>query len=509
MPDRPLVHLVVPRWGGTGVHLTFGHRMPPMSALVLAAHARRAGWEVAVFDHNYQRIPMIDGPGRSPLSGKVDARRPDLAAITTWTSTAAQSYHLADAYRAQGVPVALGGVHASLLPTEALRHADTVVCGEADSIFGQVLADAAAGRLQPLYQGEWKGMDAVPLNHEWADLYKQWPITRYAPMNTLQTTRGCRFNCDFCSVIRINGRGARHSPPERVIEEVKVLKRFGQGMGDRTYVFLLDDDLAADLDYAAELSETILASGEKFTWGAQASIGLCRNPEILDLVTRAGCRAVFTGFESMSRDSLIECNKKNRPGEFGELIEKAHRKGLAIEGGFIFGFDTDKPDVFQMTAEFVDLIGVDVAHFATLTPYPGTQTYARMYEDGRITCHDWKKYNLYNVVFEPAQMTAQQLQDGLHHVYDWFYSRRRRWARARREMWRRDPLFSGAFAAANVNYGKRYRFEMTPEPGYVARPEDLATLLKASSVPANDALNVAYANAVPNVSFLPRKPATV
>lgn len=489
MRDRPLVHLVVPRWGGTGVHLTFGHRMPPMSSLVLAAHARRAGWDVRVIDHNYQAIPDDS---------------PDLACITTWTSTAAQAYHLCESYRAQGVPVVLGGVHVSLLPTEGLRFADSVVCGEADTIFGQVLADAAANRLKPLYQGSWQGMDVVPMNHEWADLYKQWPITRYAPMNTLQTTRGCRFNCDFCSVIRINGRGSRHSPPERVIEELKVLKKSGQHLGEFTYVFFLDDDLAADLEYTAELSEAIIRSGVKVTWGAQASIGLCRNPEVLDLAARSGCRALFTGFESVSRESLIECNKKNRPGEFGELIGRAHRKGVAIEGGFILGFDSDRPDVFGLTAEFVDRIGVDVAHFAILTPYPGTHTFARMYEDGRITSFDWKRYNLYNTVIEPAQMTAEQLTDGLAQVYKWFYAGKRRFPRFWRHIMHRDPRFNMAFAMANWNYQRRYRFELTDEAGYEAHPDDIANLLRASAAPAQEALDVAFADAVPNVTFIPR-----
>ncbi|MGH3848320.1 MAG: B12-binding domain-containing radical SAM protein, partial [Pseudonocardiaceae bacterium] len=367
---QPVVYLIIPKWGGTGIHQTFGHRMPPMALLVLAAHARRAGWQARVIDQNYEAIP--------------DAR-PDLVAITVWTSIAPQAYRLADKYRAEGVPVALGGVHASLLPTEALRHADTVVCGEADDIFSTVLADALAGRLRPLYQGKWQGMEAVPMNEEWADIVAKWPLARYAPLNTLQTTRGCRFNCDFCSVIRINGRGSRHSSPERVIEEIKVLKRAGQHVGEFAYIFFLDDDLAADLDFCGELSEAILSSGVKVRWGAQASIGLARNPKLLDLATRSGLRTMFIGFEGIDRDALVECNKKNRPGEYGELVAKVHKAGAGIEGGFIFGFDSQGPDCFEETAKFVDKIGVDVAHFSILTPYPGTATYARMLADERIT----------------------------------------------------------------------------------------------------------------------------
>lgn len=272
----------------------------------------------------------------------------------------------------------LGGVHAALLPGEALRHADAVVCGEADGVFGAVLADALAGRLQSLYRGEWLGMDAVPTADEWADCIGSWPLRRYRPLNTLQTTRGCRFNCDFCSVIRINGRGSRHSPPDRVVEELRVLKRVGHRVGDFAYVFFLDDDLAADLNYAGELFEALATSGVGVRWGAQASIGLARNPELLSLAARSGCRVLFTGFESVSRESLIECNKKNRPGEYGELVDAIHRRGITIEGGFIFGFDHDGPDVFDQTVEFADRIGVDNAHFSILTPYPGTHTLARM-----------------------------------------------------------------------------------------------------------------------------------
>ncbi|HEX3621489.1 MAG TPA: radical SAM protein [Acidimicrobiales bacterium] len=478
---KPLVHLIIPKWGGTGIHQTFGHRMPPMALLVLAAHARRAGWEPRVIDQNFQKIPD---------------ETPDLACLTVWTSIAPQAYRLADAYRARGVPVVLGGVHASLIPVEALRHCDSVVSGEADTIFGTVLADAAAGRLQRLYKGSFQDMDDVPMNHEWADIVDKWPIYRYAPLNTLQTTRGCRFNCDFCSVIRINGRGSRHSPPERVLEEIKVLKKVGQHLGEFAYVFFLDDDLAADLDYCGELSEAILSSGVKVRWGAQASIGLARNTELLDLATRSGLRTMFVGFEGIDRDALVECNKKNRPGEYGELVAKVHKAGAGIEGGFIFGFDSQGPDCFEETAVFVDNIGVDVAHFSILTPYPGTATYARMLADERITTFDWKRYNMYSCVFEPAKMTAEQLETGLATAYRTFYSASRRWSRFRRHAKGRETVFHLALSNANQNYAHRYKNpHVSPEPGYEAAKEDIAALMAASQAPAQEALNVAFLKA--------------
>jgi radical SAM superfamily enzyme YgiQ (UPF0313 family) len=339
-------------------------------------------------------------------------------------------------------------------------------------------------------------MEAVPMNHEWIDILKKWPIYRYAPLNTLQTTRGCRFNCDFCSVIRINGRGSRHSSTDRILEEIRVLKKAGQHIGEFAYVFFLDDDLAADLDFCGELSEAILTSGVKVRWGAQASIGLARNTELLDLATRSGLRTMFVGFEGIDRDALVECNKKNRPGEYGELVEKVHKAGAGIEGGFIFGFDSQAPDCFNETAEFVDKINVDVAHFSILTPYPGTATYARMLADDRITTFDWKRYNMYSCVFEPAKMTAEQLETGLATAYRNFYSRSRRWGRFRRNFKGRETVFHMALSAANENYAHRYKSpHVSPEPGYEAAKEDISALMAASEAPAQEALNVAFLKA--------------
>lgn len=475
--DRPLLHLVFPKWQGTGLHLCFGHRMPPMALLVLAALARRNGWDVRVIDENFDPLPR---------------ERPHLAALAVWTSLASRAYQVADGYRHQGVPVVLGGVHPSLVPSEALRHADSVLAGEAEAVLGTVLEDALTGRLQPLYHGPLCQMDQVPTVDEWADIVASWPLTRYAPLNTLQTTRGCRFNCDFCSVIRINGRGSRHREPAQVVEELRVLKRVGQHVGAFSYVFFLDDDLAADLDFATRLMEEMVRSGAGVTWGAQASIGLARDPELVKLAKTSGCRVLFTGFESISRDSLVECNKKNRPSEYRELVTRLHESGIAVEGGFIFGFDHDRESVFRETVEAVDLIGVDTAHFSVLTPYPGTQTYARMLADGRITSFDWSRYNLYNAVFEPAHMSAERLEAGLLQAYRAFYARRRRNRRLWRETGRRDPRFNAAFALAGHGYARHYRpGRMTGGAPYTARPEDVADLAQTSQAPAASAVSVA------------------
>ncbi|MEZ5141573.1 MAG: cobalamin-dependent protein [Acidimicrobiales bacterium] len=468
---RPLLYVVMPRWPGQGSHRTFGHRYPPMALYVLAALARREGWDVFVVDQNYQDLPAAD---------------PDLVAITVWTMSAPQAYRTADAYRARGVPVVLGGVHASLLPGEALRHADAVVAGEAEAIFGTVLADAAAGALQPIYHGSWGSMDAVPGVVEFRDIIESMPLGRYYPSLTLQTTRGCRFNCDFCSVIRINGRGSRHLEPDQVVEELRQ-RRAIPPWAPFTFVFFLDDDLAADLDYAVRLFETLIRAKLPLRWGVQASVGLARNPEVLALAAKSGCRIVFTGFESVSRDALREANKKNRPSEFKELVARYHEHGILIEGGFVNGFDADGLEVFSETALGADDIDVDLAHFSVLTPYPGTGTFARMYGDGRVVDTNWSRYDYYHAVFEPARMTRDQLEAGNREAFRIFYSgssRRARFRRRLRQGLHPYPVIGAAIA--NATYARSY-VRNWYDPGvddYQAPPEELEALLQTSRIEA-------------------------
>jgi radical SAM superfamily enzyme YgiQ (UPF0313 family) len=454
--------------------------MPPMALLVIAAIARRHGWDVRLIDENCERLE----PYRR--------RKPDAVGISVWTMLAPRAYQLADSYRERNIPVILGGVHPSLMPGEALRHADAVVAGEAEGILPVVLDDLAATRSKRLYHSPWLKMGSVPELNEWADYLRTWPLTRYIPANTLQTTRGCRFNCDFCSVIRINGRGSRHLEVEKIIDQLRVLLGHGQRVGHFIYTFFLDDDLAADLVFTEELCEAILRSGLKLTWGAQASIGIAGHKRVLELAARAGCRVLFTGFESISRETLIECNKKNRPSQYAEAMQRLHSQGIMVEGGFIFGFDHDEPTVFDETVAFVDTIEVDSAHFSILTPYPGTHTFARMASEKRIRHYDWSLYDLYHAVFKPLRMTTEELELGLCRAYRSFYSRSRRWRRVRRHVTARvHPVFALALARANADYARHYGHRAEDGPRYEPPHEEIERLLNTSAAPAQDAIRVA------------------
>lgn len=479
--EKPLVHLILPRWGGWGLNRTFFHRLPPMSLLVLAALAEREGWTARIIDEEYEPIPD---------------EKPDLAAITVWTGVAPRSYQIAGTYRDRGVPVVLGGVHASLIPTEAGRYADAVVGGEAELVFGSVLDDALHGRLEPYYHGPWPDMKHVPMVDEMANSYASFPYGRYRPTHTMQSTRGCRFNCDYCSVIRINGRGSRHVDPARVVEDIRIRSQMGLNIpGWPIFVFFVDDDLAADLEYAGELFEAIASSGLDVIWVAQASISLFRHPDLVKLAARSGCRSIFSGIESVSRSSLVEANKKNRPDEYKELMERAHTNGIAVEGTFIFGFDQDGPETFDETVEVLDDIGLDLANFFALTPLPGTHTFARLYEEGRITDFDWGHYDSYTPVYEPAQMSQAELQEGIYRAFRKFYSRPLIKGRLSRELGRRELKISATYWMINRTYRHMYYKPPTRasrgQPPFTPDPADIEALVATSRVPAQDAIKVA------------------
>lgn len=483
--DRPLAYVISPRQDGgspTGDrserHDAGGMSLRPLPQLVLAALAGRSGWDARVVDEGAEPIP---------------ADLPDLALISAYTATAPSAYNLADWFRARGVPVVLGGVHPSLVPGEALLHADAVVTGEAEAILGEVLDDAAAGRLQRLYHGGWVGMEAVPGIDEYRAAYTSGPWKRI-PIHSIQTARGCRFNCSFCSVIRMNGRGMRHMEPERVAAELQSLRRISPRLPGGTPIYLLDDDLMSDRDYTAEMFEGLIRAGIRSPLIIQASSGFGRDAEMLDLAGRAGVVSVFIGFESVSRESLLEANKKNRPHLYREIVAGCHRHGIGVSAGIIFGFDHDRPGVFDETVDVMEEIGVDSVRFTILTPMPGTETFATYFADGRIVDLDWSRYDGMAAVIEPVHMSRHELQVGLVHAYRRWYgtgARARRFARqARHVSWR----VAGAFALGGRRFATHLEEVMSrPSHGFVPREEDLRAVVEVSRAPASEAITTATA----------------
>ena len=474
-----LLHVVHPR-----EDLVYGmqalSKRRATALFILAGLARRAGWQVQVIDENYGTPPD---------------ETPDLVAIAMWTKSAPVAYRMADAYRARGIPVVLGGVHASVLPSEAARHADAVVCGEAEAVLAEVLADAEDGALKQLYHGAWLDMDAVPHASEYVDLYAAEQF-RSVEVHTYQTTRGCRFNCEFCSVIRINGRGARHQDPARVVDELQVLLAHSRRIPPTPLLFFLDDDMGSDLEYTASLCEAMIAADLKVSWSVQATTALARDPELLTLAARSGMRSIYIGFESIAREALVEANKKNRPTEYGDLVARLHAHDITVAGGFLFGFDHDRPGVFAETAAFADRIGIDTAQFHILTPFPGTGTFAKLYGEGRIFDTNWAHYDAYHAVFEGDALKPADLRAGIGEAYGRFYAARPQLRRSLRLLRNSTLIGAASNTLVNMRYGRYYRgTPPTSTVPFAADPEDLKQLAATSSAPADEAIAVAVGEA--------------
>jgi radical SAM superfamily enzyme YgiQ (UPF0313 family) len=327
----------------------------------------------------------------------------DLVGITAMTCTAPRAYEIADEFRARGVPVIMGGIHVSALPDEAAKHADAVVVGEAEGLISELLDDFKNGGLKKYYRSKVRpSLANLPLPRK--DLL--FGNKYYKEMDLIQTTRGCPFRCDFCTVSTFFGRTYRRRPIKDVIREVKQLK-------GRTLRFFVDDNIAGHPAYAKKLFRALIPLNIR--WIGQASIIIARDTELLDLAARSGCVSLFIGFESLSPASLRSVGKGvNLLQDYRTGIKKLHNYGITIIGAFIFGFDADDLGVFEKTVDFIDRNRIDLASFSILTPLPGTAFYRRMEEQGRIIERDWSKYTCGEVVIRPNKLTGDQLQSGYY-----------------------------------------------------------------------------------------------
>jgi radical SAM superfamily enzyme YgiQ (UPF0313 family) len=341
-------------------------------------------------------------------TGPVDYRRAvDLVGITALTAEITSAYAIADGFRKNGTKVVMGGVHVSALPEEALAHADSVVRGEAEAVWPELLRDAEQGKLKPIYQADHLiEMQNLPIPRRQLLDRKLYG----SGFNTIQASRGCPFNCSYCAVSAFFGKKYRTRPLDEVIAEIKQF--------DTKEFFFVDDNITAQPEYAKELFRALLPL--KRTWGAQNSINMAKDEELLSLYGRSGGKYAFIGFESLSEKSLKKVNKSwNSPHGYREAIKKIHGARINIIGSFIFGLDDDEPDVFQRTFDFIMDNQIDAAQFHILTPLPGTRLYQEMDQAGRIIERDWARYHTGEVVFTPLKMTREELQQG----YFWAYHR--------------------------------------------------------------------------------------
>ncbi len=399
---------------------------PKLSLPVIAAYTP-PGWDVALVDEAVQEIDF-DHPC-------------DLVGLSIMTCYAPRAYEIAAEFRKRGKTVVLGGVHPTYCPDEALRYCDAIVCGEAEDLWPQLVADFEAGSMKRVYR-----MEHFPrLDNYISPRVDLLSPDAYMTRQCTFTTRGCHFECEFCSVSPFNGKTTRRRPVQEVIKELAEVKKWISaelvqrirrgslreafmiglkirlGIEDGSIVAFVDDLHNSHRPYCRELWEALKSLDIK--WGCQATLFLGDDREMVKLAADSGCVSVFVGMESVSEESLKETNKGfNRVQLFEDEIKMFHDHGIMVNPGMVFGFDNDDESVFERSLEFLVRTKVELAYFNVLTPLPGTPLYERYNRDGRIFDRDWSKYDGKHVVYRPSRMTPEQLQEGFFWINHQFYS---------------------------------------------------------------------------------------
>jgi len=353
-------------------------------------------------------IKMVD-----EATEKVDFdEETDLVAISTLTRSAPRAYEIADEFRKRGKKVVLGGWHVSALPDEAKQHADSIVIGEGEDIFPQLLKDLEKDKLKPCYeQDKIVNLDKVPiLSKEERKKFKSGPFSQ-----SIQISKGCPVGCNFCSIsYRKFGNIHRKRSVENVIKEIQTIPQ--------KLIGFADPSLTIDTKYTKQLFKALKGENKIFSCEGNANV-LGRDDELLKLAKEAGCTAWYVGFESVSQETIDSIGKTtNKVENYKSVIKKIHHHGMRVEGAFIFGFDTDTPTVFDETINTIKNWDLDLVDISILTPYPGTPLFDYLDKDNRILTRDWELYDSIHVVHKPKQMTPKELADGVQKVWEEFYS---------------------------------------------------------------------------------------
>ncbi len=326
-----------------------------------------------------------------------NARQYDIVGITCVTSSAMRAYELGTGFRRRGSVVIMGGPHVTLNPDEAGNFADIVITGPAEEVWPALLKDLHGGmRVSGLYRGTVRQIMSatVPARH-------LLPVGRYLNIPTVMASRGCTNACSFCSVQSCWQGKVSKRPVAEVVDEIRALRS--------RRVLFLDPNLTADREYAMSLFDGLRSCGVR--WSGLTTVAVTGDDEVYDLMVRSGCEGVLVGFESINQSSLSGCAKLHNDVTVYKLaMNRFHSDGIRVLGCFVLGFDQDTKATFSETLDFVDESGVDAPRFALLTPFPGTPLYSKLKNEGRILSNDWSLYDIEHVVFEPRNMSADELR---------------------------------------------------------------------------------------------------
>lgn len=367
----------------------------PGLGLITVAALTPPGANVRIIDESVEEISL------SP--------EPDLIGISVQCPTAPYAYKLAGNFRERGIPVVLGGIHVSLNPEEARRHADSVVIGEAELTWPRLVRDFRDGSLQSTYRAPaLADLDASPRPRR--DLLRD---SNYQLPTVVQASKGCRFGCEYCSLYSYVGYKPRFREIERVLAEIRELE------GD-TLLFI-DDNLYIDREYTKLLLTGLVGMGKR--WVAEATWNIAFDEEILRIARQSGCLGLFIGFDSLNRQYMMsKVPAKDTETLYMRSIRNIQDHGIAVVAAFVFGLDSDDKSVFDRSLNVVVRGGANLVNFSALVPYPGTPIYSRLRSEGRITEWDWSKYISPNVCFTPRHMTADELHEGTLGAQREFYS---------------------------------------------------------------------------------------
>ena len=344
--------------------------------------------DVRFYDDRMERIPF-DEPT-------------DLVALSVETYTARRAYQIASEYRRRGVPVVMGGFHATLCAAEVARFAESVVVGQAEDIWSLVIDDFRHGQLQSRYRGTPR-RGLVGLHYD-RSIFRG---KRYLPIGLVEAGRGCRYRCEFCAIQSFFEGRHQLRPVDEIVAEL-------ESLGDSTrLIFFVDDNFAADRDAAGELLEAMVPL--RLHWVTQLSIDAAHDADFLALLARAGCKGVLIGFESLDAATLQQMDKgfNSMRGGYAGALENLRRQRISVYATFVFGYDRDTPESFERALGFALEHRFYIAAFNHLTPFPGTPLYHRLEREGRLLYDPWwldERYRYNGLPFRPLGMEAVDVQ---------------------------------------------------------------------------------------------------